>query len=215
MKKVMTIVLILILMLSVMPANAFDESIFYGAWARSHEKDDGGLTMEYFYLASDHTVYYVNRSFDAESEGFGRAFVGSWTTTNDGIHIIYGNNAETDAYITKNGFLTIPGVGGYIPYGDIPEYGEEKEQEKPDGAISVYQGEYDVGVDLPAGKYTVDSGDAGRVTVWVYDANGRSNYYYIGTKENEKYMVAKLEEGGKLRIDGASVTLSPFTGFGQ
>lgn len=209
----MTIVLILFLMLSVMPANAFDESIFYGAWARSYEKEDGGLTMEYFYLAADHSVYYVNRSFDAESEGFGRAFAGSWDTIDDGIHIVYGNSAETDAYISKDGYLLIPYGEKYIPFGKVPVYGEEKEEKKLEGSITIYQGEYDVSADILAGKYVIDAGEAAKITVWVYDAKGWSNYYYIGTKQNEQYMVVKLEDGGKLRIDGASVTLSPFAGF--
>lgn len=213
MKKVITIILCFALLCSMLPARAFDESIFYGAWARSYEKDNGGLTMEFFYLTADHKVFYVNRSFDAESEGSGRAFVGSWDTIDDGIHIIYGSSAETDAYITKNGFLAIPLGEKYIPYGKIPVYGEEKEQEKPEGAITIFQGEYDVPADIPAGKYVVDAGDASRITIWVYDAKGWSNYYYIGANQNEQYMVVKLEDGGKLRIDGASVTLSPFAGF--
>ena len=48
MQKVITFVLLLALLGAVIPAQAFDESIFFGAWARSYEKEDGGLTMEYF-----------------------------------------------------------------------------------------------------------------------------------------------------------------------
>ena len=213
MRKVMTFLLLCALLCASIPASAFDESIFYGTWVMANEKDDGGLLADFFYLAPDHTVYYMNRVFEADAEGFGRAAVKSWAVTDDGIHIIFGDNSETDAYMSQNGFLLIPGPGGYIPFGKVPVYGEEKTQEKLEGTITVYQGEYEVSADIPSGKYVVDAGEAAKITVWVYDANGWSNYYYIGAKQNEQYMVVKLEDGGKLRIEGASVTLSPFAGF--
>lgn len=213
MRKVITFVLLLALLGAAIPAQAFDESIFYGAWARADKNTENGVTVELFYLSPEHTTYYMNRRFWPDAEGFGRAAVKSWTVIDNGIHIIFGDNAETDAFMSKDGYLLIPLGEKYIPYGKLPVYGEEKEQKKLENSVTIYQGEYDVSADIPAGKYVVDAGEAARITVWVYDAKGWSNYYYIGTKQNEQYMVVKLEDGGKLRIDGASVTLSPFAGF--
>ena len=42
-----------------------------------------------------------------------------------------------------------------------------KTQEKLEGTITVYQGEYEVSADVPAGKYVVDAGEAAKITVWV------------------------------------------------
>ena len=214
MKKVITIVMIAMTLLLTVPAYADGLIVddFMGMWVNYYDTNSNGATIEAIYLRDDHTVFYMNRRFNASDAGFGREFVGSWEVNGDCIHIKYGDSAESDLYMS-DGFLLIP-LGGdqYITYGKVPVWGKVDAPQA--SGVAVPQGEYVIGEDIPAGRYTVDAGDAKRVTVWVYRPNGMSDYYYIGSKENEQTMTANLQDGGKLRIEGATVYLSALAGLG-
>lgn len=200
---------------SVAYADGLTEADFMGAWADVYDTSDGGATMEFFYLREDHTLFYVNRRFEGNTEGFGRVYIGSWSVNGDAIHIVYGVNIETDVYMTEN-YLLIPAGGDqYYTYGKVPLWADKDKKEDRDLGIAIPQGEYQIGTDIPAGKYTIDAGDADRITVYIYPTEKTYpyDYYYIGTREKEISMVANLQEGGHIKIDGATVYLSPFKGF--
>lgn len=213
MKKVITISITMALLLSCVSAFAFDESIFYGGWALAGEKDDGSAFMEFFYLAPDHKVFYMNRSFTADEEGFGRQAVGSWSVIENGIHVKYGNTAETDAFMSKDGFFLIPGPGGYIPYGKVPVYGETKENAD---ALNVPPGEYYVGEDFPAGRYTIEvSPDNYAVLIKIYE-NEDDEYgssYAIGEAYGSYTLNVKLKDGNIVESKSTPFVLTPFAGL--
>lgn len=203
----------------ILSSAAFSEGLteadFMGAWVEVHDNNDGGATMEFFYLREDHTLFYVNRRFDADAEGFGRVYVGSWSVNGTAIHIKFGNNVEADVY-QSDGFLLIPAGGDqYFTYGKVPLWADKDKKTEQNLGVAIPQGEYQIGSDIPAGKYTIDSGNAASVTVYIYptEKNYPYDYYYIGTREKETSMVANLQEGGHIKIDGASVYFSPFKGF--
>ena len=213
MKKVITICITMVLLLFCVSASAFDESIFYGGWVVAGEKDDGGVFMEIFYLTPDHKVFYMNRSFTADEEGFGRQAVGSWSVIENGIHVKYGNTAETDASMSKDGFFLIPGPGGYIPYGKVPVYGETKENAD---SIQAPTGEYYVGEDFPAGRYTVEvSPDNYSVHIIVYE-NEEDKYgtsYFLGESHGSYTMNIRLKDGNIIESKSAPFVLTPFSGL--
>ena len=212
MKKLFCILALFSVLMGAAWAEGLTESDFMGAWVNVYDTKDDGASAEIIYLRDDHKVFYMNRRFSTDGPGLGREYVGSWSVNGDCIHIKYGDNTESDVYMS-GGFLLIP-LGGdqYITYGKVPAWGEAEAPQA--SGVAVPQGEYVIGEDIPAGRYTVDAGDAKRVTVWVYRPNGMSDYYYIGSKENEQTMTANLQDGGKLRIEGASVYLSTFAGLG-
>lgn len=214
MKKLLCVLAVVALLMGSAWAEGLTESDFMGMWVDVYDTDGGGAVAEMIYLRDDHKVFYMNHSFKADDTGFGREYVGSWSVNGNCIHIKYGETVESDIYMSNDGFLLIP-LGGdkYITYGKVPVWGEKPDAPQLSG-VAVPQGEYNVGEDIPAGKYTVDAGDAKRVTVWVYAPNGFADYYYIGTKENEQTMTVNLKEGGKLKIDGATVYMSTFAGLG-
>lgn len=211
-KAVITIVFMLsIFCIASAAADGLTEADFMGTWARVYDSSDGGAVSEVFYLRDDHTVFYMNQRYDSENPGYGRQYVGSWLVHGNCIHIKYGDNAETDVYMSNDGFMLIP-LGGdkYITYGKVPVWEENPKSNDENKGVAVYQGEYSVGEDIPEGRYIVDSGGAYYVTIRIYPAKGMSYYYHIGTSEDSNIAVLNLEYGATIRIEGATVYFSPY-----
>lgn len=226
MKKIFALILVLCLFAGVPAfADGLTEADFMGTWVNIYDNNSGGAVMEFFHIREDHRVFYLNRRFEKDDPGFGRQYVGSWDVRGNVIHLKYGDNTETDVYMS-DGFLMVP-LGGdqYVPFGRVPVWGKDAgatpaaapdptpEPTQAVQGVAIPQGEYSIGIDIPAGKYVIDAGPAKRVTVWTYDAEQWVDCYYIGSEENEQTMIVNLEEGGRLRIERATVYLRPFKGF--
>lgn len=206
MKRIITFVALFVMIFVF--ASAESRLDYAGAWSTVTLNTNGGATIEFFYLAPSGQVFYMNERFTADGPSFGRQYLGFWTITGSGIHIVYGETAETDAFIA-GGFLMIEGPGGYIPLGRAPEYSENT-QETPDvsSMISTLKytvilpaGEYIVGRNLPAGTYSVrgiSENDHISFIVWGPGGDGLIYSYSIGNTET--LAEAVLEEGYQVNI---------------
>lgn len=83
--------------------------------------------------------------------------------------------------------------------------------------LRVPVGTYEVGVDIPAGAYTVTIKE-GSTNFWVRDgATGRTlKNLALYSKSSEQNMIKKLvlEEGNIVEINSVAVYFSPYTGLG-
>lgn len=216
MKKLFCILALFSVLLGAAWAEGLTESDFMGAWVNVYDTKDDGASAEIIYLRDDHKVFYMNRRFNADGPGFGREYVGSWSVNGDCIHIKYGDNTESDVYMS-GGFLLIPLSGdNYIPYVKAPVWGEEKKDEAATNGITVPMGEYIIGDEIPEGKYTVFCGMTELAVVWVYAPKASmGKYYSIGTGLSEQKANVTLTDGGRFEVEHGKVYLLPYEGITQ
>lgn len=112
MKKLITVILILTLLL---PVISLAETT--GAWLSMDILETGAPTMTWLYLADGGTCYFVIQAFHPDEPGLGRQFVGTWHETSGGVWAKTGNNTDTTLKIygdyamdteTGNIFLYVP-----------------------------------------------------------------------------------------------------------
>lgn len=97
MKKLITMILILALILPAGALADIDPEMYEGAWTSHKFTTDGGVVLTTVYLDEGGIAYFMIQSFSPEKPGLGRAFVGSWEVTGpDMIHVISGNNTSMD-----------------------------------------------------------------------------------------------------------------------
>ena len=97
MKKLFALILALALLLS---SAALADGVV-GCWAHYELLTTGCPSMEMIYLAEDHTCYFIIQSFDHDSAGLGRTFVGTWEMQADGTVLAKtGNNTSTVLYFS-------------------------------------------------------------------------------------------------------------------
>ena len=103
MKKFVTLILILALVVSCSCASAVAAWLIDGVWTHMETTATGCLITS-LYLTEDGTAYYVTQLFRDGEPGLGRAFVGSWSFTGSNtLHVIIGNNSSIDlTYCTGN-----------------------------------------------------------------------------------------------------------------
>ena len=122
MKKAVSILILLALAFSA-SATAADRSDYVGAWVSASDTDSGGSEIVVFFLSESGTLFFLNQLFSTDEIGFGRQYIGLWYETPGGIHVKFGNHAESNGFISADGFLMLSlGTGYYIPYGKVPEY---------------------------------------------------------------------------------------------
>ena len=97
MKKLITVILILALLLPAAAMASVSSWLYEDTWVHTDYGKSGGVTIEAICLHEDGTAFYVVQSFTAEEPGFSRAFVGSWEVSGpDTIHVVIGENAEME-----------------------------------------------------------------------------------------------------------------------
>ena len=210
MKKLCAVMICLLLSV---PAYAASRLDYAGIWVSAHTTQSGGAICEFFYLAPTGQAFYMNESYDADGPSFGRQYLGTWNITDQGIHIVYGNNASADAVLSGD-FLMIKDVVGYIPYGKAAEYskiGASNISSKISPDVITYilpAGEYIVGKGLPSGHYIVkaDTPDDD-ISFIVWDADGESLIYSHAVGNNDM-MPADLEDGYTVNIWHGTAILS-------
>ena len=97
MKKLITIILIMAMILPAAALADMDPGMYEGAWTCHEFTTDGGVVLTTVYLDEGGIAYFMIQSFSPEKLGLGRAFVGSWEVTGpDMIHVVCGNKATLD-----------------------------------------------------------------------------------------------------------------------
>ena len=99
MKKLITIILVLIMMLPTI-ATSGDNGVV-GCWAHYELSTAGTPSMYMLYLSSDNTCYYIIQSFKNDAAGIGRTYVGTWEMQPNGNVIAKtGDNTNTTLYFS-------------------------------------------------------------------------------------------------------------------
>lgn len=153
MKKILAFALILIIVFPLGNAHGIDESQYVGTWIQEQYNDSTGrYTVELLRLTEDHQAYYITQAFEPGEIDFGRQAAKTWSAKGNGIHIILGENTETDAIILDDGRLGLKLAGNaYSPFQKISFLSAD--------TISAFEGivlepgMYEVGIDLPEGNY--------------------------------------------------------------
>lgn len=111
MKKVITFILIAALCFHV-SAFAVDESQYVGTWKQeTYNEETGRYSIELLHLTADHRAYYIVQVFYPGEVSIGRQAAKTWNVKGNGIHIILGENSETDAVILNDGRLGFKLIG--------------------------------------------------------------------------------------------------------
>jgi hypothetical protein len=106
MRKLITVILILALLLPA-AAMALDKEIdFYYGYAHIEILRDGSPVMYTIYFAEDQTCYFNVQAFYHDEPGIGRSHVGVWGYTADGeVFAKTGNNTDITFHINSSGAL--------------------------------------------------------------------------------------------------------------
>ena len=108
MKKLITIILALALILPVSTLAVDKEVSEFFGYAHINTEKDGAPYMSMIYFCKDQTCYYYTQMFHAGETGFGRAYVGIWGYTADGdVFAKVGNSdsAKIVFAITESGAI--------------------------------------------------------------------------------------------------------------
>ena len=122
MKKAIILFLCVLLCIPVF-ASAVDESQFVGTWKQeTYDEETGRYSIELLHLTADHRAYYIFQVFYPGEVSTGRQSAKTWSVKGNGIHIILGENSETDAVILDDGRLGFKLIGNaYTPFEKISE----------------------------------------------------------------------------------------------
>lgn len=229
MKKTIVFIIILAIIAALIPeALAADESAFYGAWGRVYSTNAGGAVFEVFYITQDQKVFYVYETFSADQQTSRTEYVGAWSPTANGIHIVYGKNQDGYVKLLNDNYISLKmGIMEYA-YGRIPAGYSAATGDMPiiqgnpfipqgslESGVVILPGEYVSGGLIPKGDYIVQADKKTEIKVSVnHAAYYASSDYVIGGAKNPQSVVVHLETGAMLIIKGGSVTLSQFQGYG-
>lgn len=214
MKKPIAFLCIALIICCVMPCFAADitEKDIIGAWTTTFRSVFDEPVIANYYFLDDSQAFHAFSRVKNDGTTVNECTIGTWELHGDYIYFVFGDGMNDTKYLQFiDGFIKEKSGGDdFNMYGKAPTWEEAHDQSN---SAIIPQGEYTISADIPAGRYTIDAGTARRITVWIYPPEGFSDYYYIGTEENEKSVVVNLQEGGRLKIDGASVYLKKFSGL--
>lgn len=76
------------------------------------------------------------------------------------------------------------------------------------------QGDYTVGVDFPAGRYTFTvSGERPRSTIWHYPKGKLTSTYYTISNTRGLSVSLTLNDGDRITVEDQEVTIGPYVGL--
>lgn len=104
MKKLITVVLILAMLLPAAALAEVEEWLYADTWTCTEYLNDGGVTLTTICLMEDGTAFCIVHMFFQDHEGYGRTHIGTWEVTGpDTINVVSGDNTSMDlAYATYN-----------------------------------------------------------------------------------------------------------------
>ena len=118
MRKWVLLALILFLLLPAVLAHSADDSQYVGTWVQeNYDEETGRYSVEILRLTEDHQAYYSVSVFYPGKVSICRQSAKTWWTTYNGIHIVLGENVESDAVILSDGRLGFKLAGNaYSPF---------------------------------------------------------------------------------------------------
>lgn len=218
MKKIITILLIIMFFSSASFAETVDESFYIGTWVSFQYLRTQGCTITLFHLDEDHTCYFLLRSFSNADDGNGRENVKTWSANGNNLSIVTGNTTW-DLFVTSDYKLAKKIPGGYEVYERVG--GLSSGSSESNGGIKVPSGVYVAGEDFPAGTYRVELADPDNGGVFLlYDSISDVNtaFAYLYEYRISKYdspVVGKIEikAGNALAVRNTVIVLLPYEGL--
>ena len=207
--------LVLLLFPFVSLADEF-EPLYVGKWIHTEYDKSGDFHFIILDLQEDHTAICIFGESDPEDfQVPGRSFIGTWSPTSKGIHVVSGMNSSKDLSISDNDFLIEKYSGLVDLYSRIPEYDSNDASNGPvslsmlETGVQIPTGTYIIGDDIPAGIYRFDMNKLSS-TVKYYDQKSSLFPSTLITLDarSKTYSRLPMEEGAKLIIEGSSVILS-------
>lgn len=221
MKKVITLILIFVMILS---CTALAEPEYIGAWTAF--LDAGAITA--FRLLPDHTAYYLAQSFPDETPVSG---VYSWEEIDDRSFRIFDAQGESvgeysmlnknrivdkNSVIYANTLISVP--LDQIVFDSEPEP-DPTEVPAPAG-ITVPSGVYIAGEDFPAGTYRIvleNEKNSGVIVLYenMEDTKKAFSYLheYILDKNNHTVGKMIIDDGNVLDVRNTVIVLLPYEGL--
>jgi hypothetical protein len=226
MKKLIACLLLLCLILPVCYAEDLDETQYIGTWVYTKETANGGLTLEVMYLTEDHRVFYVYQTFDAEKSTYTQRHTGSWAPweSGDGINIEIGEGylSLTGVY-RKNSGLGLRHKSGadyklFVALA-LDMLRRTANAVPVETGVFVPGGYWEVGVDIPAGTYSVRRAENIRSQNFVvYQAYNEESERYTRTvintilnESNPQIGKFTLREGNVVWVDEGVYFDKPIT----
>lgn len=209
----------LLLVLTLFPVVSFsdsDEGLYVGTWIHTEYLNDGTLQFIIIDLKDDHSAVTVFGNADGDNTKVpGRSFIGTWSQTKKGIHVVSGRNTSKDLFLTDDGRIAETNYGLTYVYYRVKQPELNDASSGPvslsmlETGVQIPTGTYIIGEDIPAGTYRFDMNKSAS-SVKYYDKKTDlfpSSDFDLNTR-SETYARLTMEEGGKLIIENSSVVLS-------
>lgn len=215
MKRFFCLLLVLVLFPFVSLSDS-DEGLYIGTWIYTDYLVNGTLQFIIMDLKDDHSAVTVFGEADGDDTKVpGRSFIGTWSQTGKGIHVVSGHNTSKDLFLTDDGRIAEKHAGFTYVYYRIKKHESNDTADVPvplsmlETGVQIPTGTYIIGEDIPAGTYRFDMNRSSS-TVEYYDSKKSylpSTDFKLDTR-SETYARLTLEEGGKLIIKNSSIILS-------
>ena len=202
MKKILIVLLtVLISTILVIPASAdiVPESFFPGVWVSVAPNGNGnGESIFVLHLTDDHRAYFILQSIhDDDGSASGRAGVNTWSASGNRLTVKLGEYSKANLRVSDDGkTLYDTDLPAFVYYraGDTAA--------SQDG-ITLTQGRYLVGRDIPAGNYTFERIGTNDADVFIYRDETSSLWMdFINlTKARTTYNNYTLTDGQIVRVE--------------
>lgn len=217
MKKIITILLIIMFFSSASFAETVDESFYIGTWVSFQYLRTQGCTITLFHLDEDHTCYFLLRSFSNADDGNGRENVKTWSANGNNLSIVTGNTTW-DLFVTSDYKLAKKIPGGYEVYERVG--GLSSGSSESNGGIKVPSGVYVAGEDFPAGIYSIkleNEKNGGVIVLYENMEDTRKAFSYLHeyslNKNNPLVGKMIIKDGNVLDVRNTIIVLLPYEGL--
>lgn len=213
MKKVITLILIFVMILS---CTALAEPVFTGAWATVRDLDNSVTEIIIMRVFPDNTVYYSRQQFTERSVGEEEKAIYSWELEEDNCFLLISDTGETIGRYSLINEKRLMSTDCMFARFDF--YARETQTPEPEPTPAPLDnlatgflldpGQYIVGVDLPAGDYRFEYYE-NPCDIFVHknaDSALWSAYASV-SKKSPVYAKLNLPEGARLDIGAFPVVI--------
>lgn len=174
MKKIMIAFAMISLIFAFCHAETIDTSPYLGTWIDKTEGRAPDFTIEILHIAADHQAYFIHQAFNRGAATYSVKKAGIWQESAEGVEVIFDENEFNNLSL----ICDVPGLITVIEKGTgekkyftadaadmLSKMAEEElssisDESTVESGVFVPGGYYIVGVDIPAGDYSVRRIDA-------------------------------------------------------